>query len=236
MSPPVVSSMVMFSCSRATSSTASTATDAGPVLIMVGGPSVAVTGLPPTRTSVAVNLGDQFRPARDPLSPGRPTHPVQRSGSSARRIGSSTTLGPPGSMLERTSPSASASSSVSRSAPQCTMAGSCPAEMSSTSETPSDRRAITQLARPTMVTPSIGALSNVYPTEAALTLRELLQNLPSQHFSSLTPRKTTSRKNSEPPSTTGWFAFQAVIPASAVTVHPETAGSIAEALTLTLPQ
>jgi hypothetical protein len=43
-------------------------------------------------------------------------------------------------------------------------------------------------------------------------------------------------KNSDPPSTTGWFAFQAVIPASTVTVHPETAGSIAEALTLTLPQ
>ena len=98
-----------------------------------------------------MNLGDHARPARDPLKPGRPTQPVQCSGSSARRIGSSTTFGPPGSMLERISASASASSSVPRSAPQCTIAGSCPAEISSTSETPSDRRAITQLARPTMV-------------------------------------------------------------------------------------
>jgi hypothetical protein len=86
-SPPLVSSMVMSSWSSAASSTAFTSTEASPALIMVAGPSVAVTGLPSTRTSVAVNLGDQARPARDPLRPGRPTQPVQCSGSIARRIG-----------------------------------------------------------------------------------------------------------------------------------------------------
>jgi hypothetical protein len=43
-------------------------------------------------------------------------------------------------------------------------------------------------------------------------------------------------KNSDPPSTTGWFAFQASFLRQPSPFTPETAGSIAEALTLTLPQ
>jgi hypothetical protein len=68
-----------------------------------------------------------------------------------------------------------------------------------------------------MVTPSIGALLNVYPTQAALTRREFdEEQRPAEHD--------------------GLVRLPGVIPASTVTVHPETAGSIAEALTLTLPQ
>ena len=156
ISPPAVISMVISNVNSATSSTASTSTEAGPALITVAVPSVEVTGVPSTRTSVAVNLGDQSRPLREPLSPGRPTQPVQCSGSIARRTGSSTTFGPPGSIAEMISVAASAWSSVPRSAPQWMMAGSCPSVTSSTSETPSDRRAIMQLARPTMVSPSAG--------------------------------------------------------------------------------
>ena len=47
-------------------------------------------------SEVVVNFGDQARPARDPLIPGRPTQPVQCSGTSDSRTGSSTRLGATG--------------------------------------------------------------------------------------------------------------------------------------------
>ena len=46
-------------------------------------PGGEATGSPSTRSAVVRNLGDQPCPRRAPLIPGRPTHPVQCSGSKA---------------------------------------------------------------------------------------------------------------------------------------------------------
>ena len=83
---------MIVSRSWATLSTASTATDPAPVLINVGRSIPASTTDPSKRTSVTVNFGDQSRPPREPLSPGRPTQPVQCSGRTETRTGSSTRL------------------------------------------------------------------------------------------------------------------------------------------------
>ena len=144
--PPARSSMTTRRPSPATSSTASTSTLAVAARTSVGSSEPLTTGSPSTRTAVEVNFGDQSRPPREPLSPGRPTQPVQCSGRRARRTGSSTTFEADGSIPPAINARASPSSSGPRSAPQWTIAGSRPAVTSISSDTPSARRATMTLA------------------------------------------------------------------------------------------
>ena len=83
-----------------TSSAASTTRVPAPALVTV---TSAVDSIvrPSSVTWVTTNSGDQSRPARDPLRPGRPTQPVRCSGSSASRIGGSTVLPNSGRRPER---------------------------------------------------------------------------------------------------------------------------------------
>jgi hypothetical protein len=97
-----------------------------------------------------VNLGDQARPPREPLRPGRPTQPVRCSGRMASRIGSSTVFGAPGAMFGKDQRFDVGKLECAQVRAPMQDGGSCPLEMSSTSETPSDRSAITQLACSTM--------------------------------------------------------------------------------------
>ena len=75
---------------------ASTSTATGPSVRISRPSSGPTAGWPAIRTATVVNFGDQAAPDREPLIPGRPTHPVQCSGSRATRTGSSTTLGATG--------------------------------------------------------------------------------------------------------------------------------------------